>query len=80
MGKPDPTIFRKAAEHLNVPPAGSLVFEDSVSGVRAATAAGMKCVGIADTVHADALMNAGATFVLPNFSCASLTHMHALFA
>jgi HAD superfamily hydrolase (TIGR01509 family) len=80
VGKPDPRIFCRAAEQMNVAAPDSLVFEDSVSGVRAATAAGMKCVGIADNHHAGALRNAGASFVLPNFICASLTQMHELFA
>jgi len=79
-GKPDPAIFRKAAEQMNVKPAESLVFEDSVSGVRAATAAGMKCVGIADCHRAKALIAAGADYVLPNFTQASLAQIHRLFA
>jgi len=79
MGKPDPAIFRKAARDLQIRPMDSLVVEDSVSGVLAAKAAGMKCLGIADDRHADALLQAGASEVLPNFMNTSLSKVQALF-
>ncbi|MBN1534215.1 MAG: HAD family phosphatase [Spirochaetes bacterium] len=44
-GKPAPDIFLRAAALLGVIPAECLVIEDSTNGVRAAVAAGMKCVG-----------------------------------
>lgn len=44
--KPDPQIFLLAAERLAVPPGGCIVFEDAFSGVQAALAAGMRCVGV----------------------------------
>ncbi len=44
-GKPAPEIFLKAAKVLNTKPAACLVIEDSENGVKAAKAAGMKCVG-----------------------------------
>ncbi|GAA6012237.1 hypothetical protein JCM10207_002774 [Rhodosporidiobolus poonsookiae] len=51
-GKPDPTIFIKAAEMLGIDTpeerAKVLVFEDGVSGVQAARAAGMEVVWIPD--------------------------------
>jgi beta-phosphoglucomutase len=72
IGKPHPAIFRKAAEQLQIQPFESLVFEDSVSGVQAAKAAGMKCLGIADHHRATALQQAGAERVFLNFLHASL--------
>jgi len=80
MGKPHPAIFHKAAEQLHVFPFESVVFEDSVSGVRAARAAGMKCLGIADHHRAHALRHAGANHVFPNFMNASLCQIQKLLA
>jgi beta-phosphoglucomutase len=44
--KPDPQIFLKAAEKLNMQPAKCIVFEDSLAGIKAANSAGMKVVAI----------------------------------
>ena len=44
-GKPNPEIFLKTAELLNIKPAKCLVMEDSKNGVKAAKLAGMKCIG-----------------------------------
>lgn len=44
--KPDPEIFLLGAERLGVPPFHCIVFEDAPSGVEAAHAAGMKCIGV----------------------------------
>jgi HAD superfamily hydrolase (TIGR01509 family) len=46
-GKPDPEAFLLAAERLGVPPRACLVFEDSETGIRAAAAAGMASVRVA---------------------------------
>ncbi len=44
--KPDPEVFRLAAERLGLAPAECLVVEDAGSGVEAAAAAGMRCLAI----------------------------------
>lgn len=44
--KPDPEVFLRAAELLNVNPENCVVFEDAEAGVMAAKSAGMKCIGI----------------------------------
>lgn len=43
-GKPFPDIFLLAAEKMGVPPSECVVIEDSMYGVQAARAAGMKCI------------------------------------
>jgi sugar-phosphatase len=43
-GKPDPDIYLLAAHRLGVMPSECLAFEDSLTGVRAARAAGMRVV------------------------------------
>lgn len=45
-GKPDPEIFLKASEKMNIEPHECLVIEDAANGVTAAKAAGMKCIGL----------------------------------
>ena len=46
-GKPNPEVFLKSAEKINVAPKNCLVFEDAVNGFEAAHRAGMKSIGIA---------------------------------
>lgn len=48
--KPDPEVFLKGAELLNLSPADCVVFEDAQAGIEAAHRAGMRCVGIGDSV------------------------------
>ncbi|QGJ69465.1 Phosphorylated carbohydrates phosphatase [Planctomycetales bacterium 10988] len=48
-GKPDPAIFLKAAEAMQIDPSHCLVIEDAPPGIEAAHAAGMTCIGIAST-------------------------------
>lgn len=50
--KPSPELFLTAAEGLGIFPANSLVFEDSLNGLIAATAAGMRCVSVPNPVTA----------------------------
>ncbi len=47
LPKPDPEIYRLAAEKLEVPPEECLVLEDSPNGVRAGVAAGMNVIAVA---------------------------------
>jgi HAD superfamily hydrolase (TIGR01509 family) len=44
--KPDPELFLLAAKRLGVPPEACVVLEDSPNGMRAALAAGMRCVAV----------------------------------
>jgi len=44
--KPDPELFLLAAARLGVEPGACVVFEDSPNGMRAALAAGMRCVAV----------------------------------
>lgn len=56
--KPAPDIFLITAGKLGLDPAGCVVLEDSVNGVRAAKAAGMRCVAVAQTFPASRLQEA----------------------
>ncbi|HKJ06528.1 MAG TPA: beta-phosphoglucomutase [Flavobacteriaceae bacterium] len=44
--KPDPEVFLKAAQKLNVAPQNCIVFEDAIAGIQAANAANMVSIGI----------------------------------
>lgn len=44
--KPDPEVFLKAAEMVNVKPGNCVVFEDAIAGIQAALNAGMMCIGV----------------------------------
>ncbi len=49
--KPDPEVFLKGAQSLDLNPADCVVFEDAIAGVEAALAGGMKVVGIGDSAN-----------------------------
>ena len=48
-GKPDPQVYRLAAERLGVTPARCVVIEDAAPGIEAAHRAQMACVGLVST-------------------------------
>jgi len=56
--KPAPEIFISTAQKLGVTPSACAVLEDSVNGIWAAKAAGMRCVAVAQTFPADRLREA----------------------
>lgn len=60
QGKPEPDLFHHAAEQMGQMPANCAVVEDSLLGVTAALAAGMRVLAYADGPEADALKAAGA--------------------
>lgn len=71
-GKPAPDLFLHAAGRLGVAPAECVVIEDSVHGVQAGVAAGMRVWGFTGGGHADAglgerLAAAGAAEVFGSF-------------
>jgi HAD superfamily hydrolase (TIGR01509 family) len=60
-GKPAPDLFLHAAEAMGVTPSQCTVVEDSVPGVTAARAAGMRVFGYAERTPSRSLEAAGAT-------------------
>jgi HAD superfamily hydrolase (TIGR01509 family) len=60
-GKPAPDCYREAAANLTLEPSRCVVVEDSLSGIRAARAAGIgRVIGLTSRQTADALIQAGA--------------------
>jgi len=71
-GKPDPEGYRAALAllHRSIPrdskinPRACLVVEDSIAGIGAARAAGMRCLAVTNSYPAEALRTAGADVVV----------------
>lgn len=76
-GKPDPQIFLKAAADLNMRPEDCIVFEDSIAGIEAGNAAGMKVVGITTAHPADKLQPAN--LIINDFTELNPEGLAALF-
>jgi beta-phosphoglucomutase family hydrolase len=57
-GKPNPDVFLRAADLMDIPPMNCIVIEDAVAGVRAAKNAGMRCVAVTTTNPAHRLSEA----------------------
>jgi beta-phosphoglucomutase len=75
--KPAPAIFLRAAGQLKVKPAGCLVIEDSIAGVKAAAAAGMKCLAVATTHPIDKLPHAD--LKLPDLTSLTVDMLAGIF-
>jgi len=80
QSKPDPTIYRLAAQGLCLSPERLVAVEDSVCGVRAAKSAGLRCLGIAAPTKIDELTAAGADRVLLNLAGLSIRDLEEMFS
>lgn len=80
-GKPNPDIFSKCAQMLQVENAASVVVEDAVSGVEAGRKGGFGLViGIDRGGNREALEKAGADAVVSDLAEVSLEDIDALFS
>ncbi|MEU6701536.1 HAD-IA family hydrolase [Pseudonocardia sp. NPDC046786] len=77
-GKPDPEIFRTAADELGIPPHACVVVEDAVSGVQAAKAARCAAIGLARHDDAALLQAEGADLVVTTLDDVDLTGLGRL--
>lgn len=66
--KPDPLPYLTGLERTGALAARSVAFEDSLSGVRAAAAAGLSVVGMMTTLDARTLLGAGASIAVTDFT------------
>jgi HAD superfamily hydrolase (TIGR01509 family) len=66
--KPDPLPYLTALERTGALASRSLAFEDSLSGVRSAAAAGLAVVGMTTTLDSRTLIRAGATLTVSDFT------------
>ncbi len=75
-GKPAPEIYQKAAKAAGIAPENCIVFEDSVSGVKAGRAANCKVVGII-TTHTEAELSP-VVLAAADFTDINLSNLAAL--
>lgn len=66
QGKPHPEPYLLGAERLGVAPGNCLVIEDTINGIQAGLAAGMRCIGVSGADGVTAVSIAQAT--IPNVS------------
>jgi HAD superfamily hydrolase (TIGR01509 family) len=71
--KPDPLPYLAGLDRTGAEASRSVAFEDSLSGVRAASAAGLAVVGLTTTLSADVLIGAGATMAASDFTDPRIT-------
>jgi HAD superfamily hydrolase (TIGR01509 family) len=77
-GKPDPAVYWLACQRLNVEPEEALAIEDAASGIRAAKAANLVCIGVAGRDRSEMLSRAGADHVMENFVGVSVDKLETI--
>lgn len=66
-GKPDPLPYLTALRSFGIQAADAVAFEDSVSGITAARAAGVSTIGMCSSLSKEDLIAAGAVRTAKNF-------------
>jgi HAD superfamily hydrolase (TIGR01509 family) len=66
--KPDPTPYRVALQRLGVEIEQAIALEDSPAGIRSATGAGLRTIGIASTHSPQSLINMGSFMAISDFT------------
>lgn len=74
-GKPDPLPYLIGLERLGGVAERALAFEDSLSGIRAASAAGIYTFGMRTALPTQTLLDAGANDIIDDFTAPSLWRM-----
>ena len=77
-GKPDPEIYCKVIEGLAIVKEHCVVFEDSISGILSARGAGLAVIGLTTSHTAEELVEAGATFIINDFTGISIEDVHGI--
>lgn len=71
--KPHPAPYLRALKLASIPTENAIAFEDSPSGTRSATAAGLLTIGVRSTQSDAALRAAGALFTIADFKARELS-------
>jgi HAD superfamily hydrolase (TIGR01509 family) len=75
IGKPDPGPYREALRRFGLAPEEAIAFEDSASGVRAASGAGIHTVGLLTSHSETELRAAGARTIARDFTDPALAEL-----
>ncbi|MES2440335.1 MAG: HAD family phosphatase [Verrucomicrobiota bacterium] len=67
LGKPHPEPYQLTAARLGLPAGDCLVIEDSINGVLSGKAAGCRVIAITGTFPEEALIEAGADYLIRSF-------------
>ncbi|MGC9450855.1 MAG: HAD family hydrolase [Oceanipulchritudo sp.] len=78
-GKPDPEVFLKAASALGADPADCVVFEDTLHGIEAALAGGMKAVALTTSHPESHFASSPPHAVVPDLSEVCLPFLRQLW-
>lgn len=70
--KPDPAPYLRGLKLADVSPSEAIAFEDSPSGTKSATGAGILTIGMRSTQTDETLRAAGATFTVPDYTAPEL--------
>jgi len=76
--KPHPDLFLAAAEALGVAPENAIVFEDSENGLKAAQAAGIRCVAVPNEITGAGKFE-GAAMRINSLAEADISSLRGLF-
>ena len=67
LGKPHPEPYQLTAGRLGLPTSDCLVIEDSINGILSGKAAGCRVIAITGTFPEEALIEAGADYIIHSF-------------
>lgn len=76
-GKPDPLPYLTGLDRLGGNAARAIAFEDSLSGIRSASSAGIHTIGLRGVLPDEAMREAGAHEVIDDFTSPALWRMLA---
>jgi beta-phosphoglucomutase len=71
-GKPHPDVYLKSAAKLQLAPGQCIAFEDTPSGIRSASAAGMEVIGLATTHTREELLEFPLLSIIENYESPEL--------
>lgn len=79
-GKPDPEVYLKTVSKLGIHKDQCVVFEDSKAGIKSATDAGIKVIGVTSGHTREELLEEGVSMAIDDFTKLDLREVNNLIA